>query len=123
MKHLFVPYEIALKLKELGFDEPCLYTVILEDGVRPVYNGHQMEWIDWNNFIPTTNTSVGKCYTSAPLYQQVIDWFRERGIRVYEVYNANTWSVTEQVKTDEFIHHGWTYTLDEAINQALKLIP
>ena len=23
MKKQFVPYEIALKLKELGFDEPC----------------------------------------------------------------------------------------------------
>lgn len=24
MKHLFVPYKLALELKEKGFDEPCL---------------------------------------------------------------------------------------------------
>lgn len=65
MKHLFVPYELALILKEKGFDEPCLgryrdkkfqlYSVIKEH----CYNSD-----------PISNKDI-----SAPLYQQVIDWF------------------------------------------------
>lgn len=33
MKHLFVPYELALKLKEKGFDGPCLALVVIKKEV------------------------------------------------------------------------------------------
>lgn len=61
MNKQFVTYEIALKLKELGFDEECLgyYTdghLILS--VRQPYYPHKV--------------------TKAPLWQQVIDWLREK---------------------------------------------
>lgn len=85
MKHLFVPYELALMLKEKGFNEKVLYTVYLEtinNRKESVYSGHQMEWVDWNNFISDVAPHLGKCFISAPLYQQVIDWFREKGIEI-----------------------------------------
>lgn len=43
MEKEFIPYDRALKLKELGFDEECF-----------------------------------KYYTSAPLWQQAFNWFREK---------------------------------------------
>lgn len=67
MKHLFVPYEIALKLKEKGFNEPC-FGAYYQDDKELV----PLKWFDNNNL----RVDLGKI--TAPLYQQVIDWFRRK---------------------------------------------
>ena len=59
----FVPYKIALALKELGFDEPCLTS----------YNENGKIFKVWENEIVM---GITKC--SAPLYQQAFRWFREK---------------------------------------------
>lgn len=69
MKHLFVPYEIALRLKELGFDEPCLSAYRNADGEQSL-----MQLSKWTNS-GEENTHDGYC--AAPLYQQVVDWLRD----------------------------------------------
>jgi hypothetical protein len=51
MEKEFVPYTLALELKKLGFDEPC------------------MSSRDMNN---------GKGLIQLPLYQQAFRWFREK---------------------------------------------
>ena len=62
----FIPYEQALALKELGFDEPCLATYHKElNTIIPIYAKY-------------TNQDVLK----APLYQQAFRWFREKGYDV-----------------------------------------
>jgi hypothetical protein len=73
MEKEFVPYELAVKLKELGFDEPCL----------GFYN-HQGELIlmaqeDESSIEMYKNSYVemGMQY-AAPLFQQVFRWFREK---------------------------------------------
>jgi len=67
MSKEFIPYEIALALKELGFDEPCLM----------VYNYKKQ--ITLQNKIPfeqrTNQPNPYLC--TAPLYQQAFRWFRE----------------------------------------------
>jgi hypothetical protein len=77
MKKQFVPYEIALTLKEKGFDEPCFATYNHEqklDGL-PLYdmennptNALEYTWI---------NSKVHNSICCAPLWQQVIDWLRD----------------------------------------------
>jgi hypothetical protein len=62
----FIPYDRALALKELGFDEPCL----------AFYNGKFLESTDYN-FDNDTSKDIGLCIV-APLYQQVFRWFREK---------------------------------------------
>jgi len=82
MKKQFVTYEIALKLKELGFDEKCFalfnsshnnpdpYPTINLD--REGFN--ELTYMDWNTlYVKDSN----KHLVSAPLWQQVIDWLRE----------------------------------------------
>jgi len=69
MENEFVPYEQALDLKELGFDEPCL-------------KGYTEQSKGLINFANThTNTSVKNTLPTkpftAPLYQQAFRWFRE----------------------------------------------
>lgn len=64
MEKEFIPYDLALELKELGFDEKCLS-------------------------YSTSNTDAsGRTWTSvivAPLYQQAFRWFREKYNFVSEI--------------------------------------
>lgn len=70
MKKQFVTYKIALKLKELGFNEKCdaIYNpMFLIDGC----------WQTTNTYIKNfPKTEEGVC--AAPLWQQAIDWLREK---------------------------------------------
>lgn len=56
----FVPYELAVKLKELGFDEPCFAT----------WSG---EILDMSLQIPSDDY-----FTKAPIFSQAFRWFKEK---------------------------------------------
>ena len=62
MEDLFIPYEQALTLKELGFDEPCLG-----------YYDHDLGLFLLKYFNYNSTEAV-----SAPLYQQSFKFFREK---------------------------------------------
>lgn len=63
MEELFVTYEIAVKLKQKGFNKSCLkyYNSYQNSNKINLYN----EKDDW-----------AISHTPAPVYQQVIDWLR-----------------------------------------------
>jgi hypothetical protein len=65
MKKEFIPYEQALALKELGFDEPCIRYYWTDSMFSKTYN-------EPFNYSKKENT------ISAPLYQQAFRWFREK---------------------------------------------
>ena len=58
----FVPYEQALALKELGFNEPCLASYFHE--------GKRLHITEYLNY--------GEYTTLAPLFQQAFRWFRDK---------------------------------------------
>ena len=61
----FIPYDLALELKELGFDEPCFgFYVPLLDGTQ------EFELMKFE--------SQGKKVVLAPLWQQAFRFFREQ---------------------------------------------
>lgn len=68
MKELFIPYEQAIILKELGFNEECLAFYLFEDINHLMINGEDDMYYD------SSSTNL----TLAPLYQQVFRWFREK---------------------------------------------
>jgi hypothetical protein len=77
MEKEFIPYELALELKELGFDEPCFG--------RYIYDGRGKEWFLVQNqqtksasVIFEGDRSVDGISVAAPLYQQAFRWFREK---------------------------------------------
>lgn len=76
MKNLFVPYEIALLAKEKEFDEPCLssYNTKKQLTIASTFGLKNSDLID--DFL-----KYGYEVT-APLYQQIIDWFLTRGISI-----------------------------------------
>jgi hypothetical protein len=65
MNKEFIPYEQALELKELGFNEECAAHYL-------DVNDLELKWKIYRNL--SFNTS--KCL-QAPLYQQAFRWFRE----------------------------------------------
>lgn len=83
MEREFIPYEQALALKELKFDESCF-------GYFEAQN--KLLVIDFNNksltekqqkrpglyLIDNCNSTLPQWAVSAPLYQQVFRWFREK---------------------------------------------
>ena len=79
---LFVPYELAVKLKQLGFDEPCFgYWNIDPYLPNPTFN--LVKPFDHEWCIP------------APLYQQAFRWFREK-------YNLKSW--IEEYTKNKYIY-------------------
>ena len=70
MEKEFIPYEQALALKELGFDEKCLAFKDFD---------YSLEIGDI-----TKNSSWSSEIISIPLYQQAFRWFREK----YGLYHA-----------------------------------
>ena len=72
MKDQFVTYEIALKLKELGFDEECFAYYLDKkfylERLGKIKNNKQLI-LSYKKH--TTN------HISAPLWQQTMNWFRE----------------------------------------------
>jgi hypothetical protein len=58
----FTPYHIAMELKELGFDEPCVAIYRKENRLYLTQEGVRAN-------------SEKESVISAPLWQQVLDWF------------------------------------------------
>jgi hypothetical protein len=77
MEKEFVPYELALRMKQLGFDEPCFGRYIY-DGLDEVWFLVQTQQKKSSSVIFEGDRSVDGIRTSAPLYQQSFRWFREK---------------------------------------------
>lgn len=110
MKEQFVTYEIALKFKELGFDEEVIATFDTDENNelkifafsvpdKGIFEeGFKREWC-----------------IKTPLWQQAIDFLKERKVLVAErwdgwEYGAYDW--------DDFIY---TDTKEEAILKAIEI--
>jgi len=79
MKNEFIPYEEALALKELGFDEPCLVTY---RGGSLYASGGLSRYHDEGDWRYERNMGDGDNWVAAPLYQQAFRFFREK----YNIY-------------------------------------
>ena len=72
IKEQFIPYNEALVLKELGFNEQCMRFYSSKNGGTLVLPERM------SNIHNTVNSSVEILgYCAAPLWQQAFDWFRE----------------------------------------------
>lgn len=121
MKKLFVPHNLALLAKEKGFDDQCIGK--FKD------NNLTLLSYSWNN----SELSIHNDGISAPMYQQLIDWFRES----YHIIIQIDAHYNPRVSNDSAIFSSWiTQTkeeyrktsnnyydvLNKAIEEAFKLI-
>jgi len=72
----FIPYELALELKQLGFDKPCLAYWCNETPTNP--EGQCLVYYKkpWDN--QKIINGIIRDYYVAPTYSQTFRWFREK---------------------------------------------
>ena len=92
IRNQFCSYEIALKLKELGFDEECFSAYTEDGGLMDIGN--------YSNYDEIGELDGHSYYISclSPIWQQVIDWLREK-------YNL---CIEIQCPQREFDFYSWT---------------
>lgn len=107
MKNNFVPYEQALKLKELGFDEQCLcyYSAQLDLQTVGCYDkSHPIH-------LSISQSDICEAYILTPLWSQAFDWFRT---------NHNYHYIIEPLKIDTILD--WYFSLHSVIDGVSKHI-
>jgi len=127
MENQFVSFDIALELKELGFDEPCFATFEQHKNNKLTFCSPEIIELLGGYTKSVYNKGNYPCVL-APLYQQVLDWFREK-------HNIHIWIIPNSL--NDYSYHyfkdgGYTFTkngfisykeaLNEVIKEALKLI-
>lgn len=142
MEKEFIPYEQALALKELGFDEPCMYAWCITREHRVEYDGKMSLKTDGNpfgqfykgkSFNLNYNPNKNRIQCSAPLYQQAFRWFREKynlfGCIDLQYSNPAHWYIrVDDIIKNDFVYHSEDYhikykTYEEAENACIdKLI-
>lgn len=119
MKHLFVPSKLAVKLKDKGFDEPCFGYYL--QGIFHLEKKGEFD-LRANSYL---NNSPMKDFFSAPLYQQVIDWFREKEYTHIWIKGVSFYDYTivtpEQIIPEFGDFEDYYEALNAAIEQALEL--
>ena len=121
MKKQFVTYEIALKLKELGFDEPCFAFYGLS---RDDYKTIRLSIFQnlKTDYLPDVHHLNVTC--DAPLYQQAFRFFREK----YKLHLTITsisqeswqWHITKPGESLGKLYEEDFYTYEDAEIGGLK---
>ena len=90
MEKQFIPYELALELKKLGFNEECFgcyaerKELIIRIGDYRSFSNNNLEGNIIANFNDYKNNTI-----SSPLWQQAFDWFRDKYNLHSYIYNTN----------------------------------
>jgi hypothetical protein len=110
MEKEFVPYELALRMKALGFDEPCLAIHSNANPKTGLYtlNKYRLKLIKQGS---QKNKGV-----KAPLFQQVFRWFREK----YRLLHFITTNTTRGGWDIQVIHYNGYKILYENNDNDLK---
>lgn len=121
MENLFIPYKLAVIAKEKGFDEQCF----------GYFRKGELQFFDKRNIVGSNQDLYKSDYIKAPMYQQLVDWFREKH-NLYlspiissldktekryfiSIMQINNNDVSRQLCFDQA-----TYTYYEAINKAIE---
>ena len=86
MNKEFIPYEQALELKELGFDEDVIAYWEKNSLLKPI------PMSDFINSFPVNDYPKAD-WTAAPLYQQAFRWFREKYSLVHCIGNPDLYPI------------------------------
>jgi hypothetical protein len=121
MENLFVSYEQALQLKELGFNEPCF-------GYYYTLNGKDWKFVEKTEFSRLDDEiNIGyKFSLLVPLKQQVLRWFREKYNIIglieggFDMTNIFTYCIWEGFK--DKIYDDYYGTYEEAEDVLINIL-
>ena len=71
MENEFLPYELAVEMKSIGFDKPCL-------GYYASKDAKTIRLALWTHIGYVNANRLDDDLVTAPIYQQVFRWFREK---------------------------------------------
>lgn len=124
MKKLFVPYDIALSLRDKGFNETCFGWYVTPAEIL-LFNT-----FGYFNNIKDIAINSQQQKPTAPLYQQVKAWLLTKGYDLHDYYLSSTRTfgcdiycikdrglLEQNIATDS-----WEESLSIAIRQALNLL-
>jgi len=101
MKKLFVTYPIASKLKELGFDEPCLM-YYYKDNENKLHSNVSTSTL-YGAMISEEENIVMERQIKAPLWQQAISWLLKHHSDEYYMLTVTQFSdKTYTINTPNF---------------------
>jgi hypothetical protein len=118
MKNNFVPYELALEFKALGFDEPCFMAYLGEELYSKCDDVYHLQAKDVLNPL------------KAPTYSQAFRWFREKyGLCSWitmELGNKSTfcWVLSGEHNSTQYAAYFHTYEEAElaCINKLIEIV-
>ncbi|MFW6225475.1 MAG: hypothetical protein ACOC3V_00785 [bacterium] len=117
MKNQFVPVELAIKLKELGFNDPCFGYFDIKG-----LNAHKHPKNPMNlnsNWVEDKKNTI----VSAPIYQQVFEWFRMvHEIDIYPMNYKNGYTFIINQNKDNYVYwrNKMPYSYDKARDICIK---
>ena len=79
MEKEFVTYELALRMKSLGFNEMC-FTYFMDGFIQPSLNPKDYTYFDEMSSI--NKNMLNYLYVLAPTWQSAFDWFGDK----YQLY-------------------------------------
>jgi hypothetical protein len=116
MEKEFIPFELSLKMKQLGFNEPCF-------GYYYTLNGKDWKFAEKSEYYRLDDeiNIGGKFSLLAPTYSQAFRWFRENHNLVYQInylYNGNYQVVIyknthEYMKLIQGLEHACVYEIPD----------
>ena len=116
-----VPIEIAKELKEIGFDLPCAFVLTNKDRLGFTTEGegnyHLFDDLDLNSNSESSLVCI-------PTYEQVFEWFREKGFRIsLENHEDSTKFMFYNMKINEGKHFKGEFSnYEEAREELVKTL-
>ena len=111
-EEFLVPVEIAKELKEIGFNEPCLFVLNPHNTLILSSEVHDKGIIDIRKIKPRSNGKLGEDFCSVPTYEQVFKWFRDKNL-IGEIRSnndrnnkvVNFFITADNINSDSFDKH------------------
>jgi hypothetical protein len=123
MEKEFIPYDLALRMKSLGFDDTCFRfywensTKMMGEHSSPNSNS------DLDNLSKTHLRGLqGTSYCALPTWQQAFRFFRQEHNLKFHIREDvwNNWCSLKMIRHDDYISIGEYKTYEEAELECLK---
>lgn len=119
----FVSYEIAKKLKEKGFEEPCLAYFIKNEFIEFILRSAYYKGETVRDLYARCGTSNAYQY-DAPTIDRVLEWLREdKGYHLCIAYNGDWMYDIVRISDTEFAGANDNYdTYEEAVVAGIEYV-
>ena len=120
MEKEFVTYELAVRMKALGFSEVC-FTYFIDGFIQPALN--PKDYTYFKEMSEINKNMLNYQYVLAPTWQSAFRWFRDNYFMYHQIFKGYGWEgiIRESNNTESILWHDGTYnTYEEAELECVK---